>query len=70
MHKLFPTARVHINTPTMNDTQSDMDNIEPMFNKQHEHLKLMFHKEVDDEDQMTKADISKMLGPGFFHGKD
>ena len=53
--ELFPTKRVHINTPTINDMQSDMDNIELMFNDQHEHSNPMFHKEVDDEDFDDKS---------------
>ena len=59
--ELFPARRVHIDTPTINDTQPYMDSIEPMFDEHNKHSKPTFHEEVNDEDLMTKSDISKPM---------
>ena len=63
--ELFPTTEIHIKPQIMNDTGPDVDNIRPVYDKHHEHVKPTFHQEVSGADLITKQDISKKICPDF-----
>ena len=68
--ELFPTAETCAEPKLMQNMEPNVEDISPVYEEHHEHVKETLHQETSDADLVTTQDTSNEMCPDFLQGKE
>ena len=68
--ELFPTFGMCAEPKSIQGTEPDVEDISPVYEGHHEHMRETLHQELSDVDLVTTQDTSDKMCPGCPQGKE